>query len=122
MVQGLDLPVAIVGVPTVRAPDGLALSSRNQYLSSAEREVAPLLQRTLIDLRDSIASGERDFDALEERGRGRLSAAGFDVDYVAVRDARTLEAPRNAVCPLRILAAARLGRARLIDNLGVDEA
>ncbi len=120
MARGLDLPVDIVGVPTVRAPDGLALSSRNQYLSSTEREVAPVLHRTLVELREAVAGGDREFGALEERGRGRLAGAGFDVDYVSIRDARTLREPGAHGNPLRILAAARLGRARLIDNVGVD--
>ena len=120
MARGLDMPVDIVGVPTVRAPDGLALSSRNQYLTSAERKVAPVLHRTLMEIREAVAGGDRDFAALEERGRGRLAGSGFDVDYVSIRDARTLCEPGDEGSPLRILAAARLGRARLIDNVGLD--
>ena len=120
MARGLDMPVDIVGVPTVRAPDGLALSSRNQYLTNAERKVAPVLHRTLMEIREAVAGGGRDFAALEERGRGRLAGSGFDVDYVSIRDARTLCEPGDEGSPLRILAAARLGRARLIDNVGLD--
>lgn len=119
MARALDMPVDIVGVPTVRAADGLALSSRNQYLSQDERRGAAQLHRTLIDIREAVASGERDFDMLEDRGRRALAAAGFDVDYVAVRDAETLAEPRDDARALRVLAAARLGRARLIDNLGL---
>ena len=119
MARALDMPVDIVGVPTVRAADGLALSSRNQYLSREERRMAAQLHRTLIDIREAVASGERDFGALEERGRGALATAGFEVDYVAVRDAETLTEPRDDGRALRVLAAARLGRARLIDNLGL---
>ena len=120
MARGLNLPVDIIGVPTVRAADGLALSSRNQYLSREERRVAPLLYRTLVGIREAVASGSRDFALREERGRAALTDAGFDVDYVAIRDALTLGAPGDDGDPLRVLAAARLGRARLIDNLGVD--
>ena len=119
MARALDMPVDIVGVPTVRAADGLALSSRNQYLSREERRVAAQLHRTLIDIREAVASGKRDFGDLENQGRSALATAGFDVDYVAVRDAETLGEPGNEGRPLRILAAARLGRARLIDNLGL---
>ena len=121
MARALDLPVDIVGVPTVRAPDGLALSSRNQYLATEERRIAPVLHRTLVEMREAINAGERDFARLEQRGRDALAKAGFDVDYVAVRDARTLRQPRDEGL-LRILAAARLGRARLIDNVGLDAA
>lgn len=119
MARALNLPVDIVGVPTVRAADGLALSSRNQYLSQDERRTAAQLHRTLIDIREAVASGERDFAVLEDRGRAALATAGFEVDYVAVRDAETLTAPSDDGRALRVLAAARLGRARLIDNLGL---
>lgn len=119
MARALDMPVDIVGVPTVRAADGLALSSRNQYLSQEERRMAAQLHRTLIDIREAVASGERDFSALENQGRRALATAGFEVDYVAVRDAETLAEPGDDGRGLRVLAAARLGRARLIDNLGL---
>lgn len=119
MARALDMTADIVGVPTVRAADGLALSSRNQYLSEDERRVAAQLHRTLIDIREAVAGGERDFGALEDQGRSALATAGFEVDYVAVRDAETLTEPRNDGRALRVLAAARLGRARLIDNLGL---
>ncbi len=119
MARALDMTADIVGVPTVRAADGLALSSRNQYLSEDERRVAVQLHRTLIDIREAVAGGARDFGALEDQGRSALATAGFKVDYVAVRDAETLTEPRNDGRALRVLAAARLGRARLIDNLGL---
>ncbi len=119
MARGLNLRAQIVGVPTVRAADGLALSSRNQYLSQGERRVAAKLHRTLIDIREAVASGERDFALLEDRGHAALATAGFEVDYVAVRDAETLAEPRDEGRALRVLAAARLGRARLIDNLAL---
>ena len=117
MVQYLDIPATIIGVPTVRAADGLALSSRNQYLSDAERAVAPALYRTLCSVRDAIRRGDRRYRALERNGRHTLDAAGFEVDYVAVRDASTLRRPRAESERLRILTAARLGKARLIDNI-----
>ena len=123
MARGLNLPVEVCGVPTVRAEDGLALSSRNQYLSAAERRVAPALARTLQRLRAKIVQDARDFAHLEQAAGAALAAAGFDVDYVVVRDAQTLQRPaKSASLPpggLRALAAARLGRARLIDNVGV---
>lgn len=122
MARALNLRAQIVGVPTVRAADGLALSSRNQYLSQDERRIAAQLHRTLIDIREAVASGERDFGVLEDRGRAALAATGFEVDYVAVRDAETLTEPANDGRALRVLAAARLGRARLIDNLGLVSA
>ena len=120
MARALDMTADIVGVPTVRAGDGLALSSRNQYLSEDERRVAAQLHRTLIDIREAVAGGERDFGALEDQGRSALATAGFEVDYVAVRDAETLGEPCGDGRALRVLAAARLGRARLIDNLGLS--
>lgn len=119
MARALNMTTDIIGVPTVRAADGLALSSRNQYLSRDERRVAPRLHRTLIDIREAVASGERNFGALENQGCSALATAGFEVDYVAIRDAETLAEPRDGGPALRVLAAARLGRARLIDNLGL---
>lgn len=118
MVRDLNLPLQIVGVPTAREGDGLALSSRNQYLSDAERAVAPVLQRTLVELarRAGDAAGAQ---ALEEEARGKILAAGFrQVDYVALRDAETLGAFK-AGRPGRVLAAAWLGKTRLIDNVAV---
>lgn len=117
MTQSLNIPTTIIGVPTQRAADGLALSSRNQYLSDAERAVAPVLYRTLCSVRDAIHHGDRRYRVLERHGRQALDAAGFEVDYVAVRDAHTLRNPGPASERLRVLAAARLGRARLIDNM-----
>ncbi len=117
MVRYLNIPTTIVGVPTERAADGLALSSRNQYLSDAERAVAPVLYRTLCSIRDAIQHGDRRYRVLERHGRQALDTAGFEVDYVAVRDAQTLRTPGTTCERLRILAAARLGRARLIDNI-----
>ena len=122
MVRYLSIPTNVIGVPTVRARDGLALSSRNGYLSDAERAVAPTLYRTLCSLRDAIGHGDRRYRVLERHGRDALADAGFDVDYLAVRDAMTLRTPRAESERLRILAAARLGKARLIDNIDAGSA
>ena len=122
MVRYLSIPTTVIGVPTVRAADGLALSSRNGYLSDAERAIAPTLYRTLCCLRDAMRHGDRRYRVLERHGRDALAAAGFDVDYVAVRDAMTLRTPRVESERLRILAAARLGKARLIDNIDAGSA
>ena len=118
MVRDLDMAAQIVGIPTVRAGDGLALSSRNQYLTPEERAVAPLIHRKLCGVRDAIDGGQGDFAMLEAQASRDLATAGFKVDYVAVRDAERLVTPDEHTQALRILAAARLGRARLIDNVG----
>lgn len=119
MARQLDMPVAVTGVPTVREASGLAMSSRNNYLSDEQRERAALISQTLTRIKASIECGDRAFADAEARGCRALTAAGFDVDYVAVRDADRLVPPDAATRMLRILAAARLGRARLIDNVGV---
>lgn len=111
----LSFPVRIVAGPTLRDADGLALSSRNQYLSPAERAVAPEIHRMLLDLRDRIGAGMSP-DEAEAVGRARLEAAGFEVDYVAVRRPDLAEAAGGDE-RLVALVAARLGRTRLIDNL-----
>lgn len=120
LARDLDLPVEIVGAPTARAPDGLALSSRNAYLSPAEREVAPALQAALQDARARLEEGKT-IEQVELAGRAALERAGFGpIDYFEVRNADTLqrfEAARPDG-PVRLLAAAKLGRTRLIDNLG----
>ena len=119
MAADLFLPVEIVGSPTVRAPDGLALSSRNIYLSEEERAIAPKLYEELrrvavaIDTDDESA---KDLQALETEARRTLRAAGFKVEYFTIRSANTLLTPSLSESELVILVAARLGRARLIDN------
>jgi len=116
MVADLDIPTRIVAVPTVREPDGLALSSRNGYLSADERALAPVLHRTLLETGERIRAGMSVADAVA-RGIADLTMAGFGgVDYLAVCDAETLEPLDRLDHPARILVAARLGRARLIDN------
>jgi pantoate--beta-alanine ligase len=116
-VEDLCLPVKIVGAPTVRAEDGLALSSRNRYLSPEERERAPLLYRALDQARRRLESGDADVDSIEREGRAALVAAGFRPDYFEVRMAGTLAKPQGHNVDVVVLAAARLSRARLIDNL-----
>lgn len=119
MAADLFLPVEIVGSPTVRAPDGLALSSRNVYLSEDERAIAPKLYEELrrvavaIDTDDESA---KDLQALETEARRNLRAFGFKVEYFTIRSANTLLTPSLSESELVILVAARLGRARLIDN------
>lgn len=117
MVEDLCMPVDIVGVPTVRADDGLALSSRNGYLSLSQRSTAPLLHKTLLDCRDAIACGFDNFLQIESHARMQLLQAGFVPDYFAIRDARTLQAVGEDTEEIAILAAARLGGTRLIDNV-----
>jgi len=120
LVRDLGLAVEIVGVPTQRDADGLALSSRNAYLSDEERLAARALPRALGVAVQAIESGAPVEEALE-RARARLVDAGFEsVDYVALRDAQTLAPLAILDRPARILAAARIGRTRLIDNLPVN--
>jgi len=117
-VRDLDIPVEVVGVPTTREPDGLALSSRNAYLSADERARAPELQRALAEAAAALAAGVETGAALAA-ARARLAAAGFDpIDYVELRDAETLGSPAPGR-PARLLAAAWMGKTRLIDNVPV---
>ena len=124
MVVQLNLPVAIVGGETVRAADGLALSSRNQYLSAGERSEAVFLYRTLQGMKQAILQGERDFERLQERAVELLAARGWLPDYVAVRNQSDLQ-PASPVQgnsvqhELVILVAAWLGNTRLLDNVEV---
>jgi pantoate--beta-alanine ligase len=120
MARDLDIPVRIEGVPTVRETDGLALSSRNVYLSAAERQTAPLLYRVLCDVAAAVRRApDAPADALA-RGLAALRAAGFVPDYLELRDAESLAPMPRLKGPARLLAAARLGRTRLIDNVPVD--
>ena len=115
----LDLPVRIVGAPIVRAPDGLALSSRNAYLTEEQRKIAPTLHRVLKDCARRIAAKEHIARVLDE-GSTEIEAAGFTLDYLEARHAGTLAKVETLKeGPLRLLVAARLGRTRLIDNVAV---
>ena len=117
MVADLCLPVQIIGAPTVREADGLAMSSRNQYLDAEQRRLAPAIYRQLSQAVAALRSGVRDFARIEADGRAALDGAGFRTDYFAVRDARTLAAARPDTRQFVVLTAARLGKARLIDNV-----
>jgi pantoate--beta-alanine ligase len=117
VVEDLNVPVKIVGAPTVRAEDGLALSSRNRYLSEQERAIAPTVYRALDQARRRLEGGDADVAGIERQGMEMLRAAGFRPDYFEVRMAKTLERPRGQDIDVVVLTAARLGRARLIDNL-----
>jgi pantoate--beta-alanine ligase len=119
LAMDLDQPVRIIGAPTRRERDGLAMSSRNAYLSAAERAVAPVLYRVLRECAQAIAAGEAIPSALAN-GRRTITRAGFMLDYLDARHAETL-APIGSTSegPIRLLLAARIGRTRLIDNLAV---
>jgi pantoate--beta-alanine ligase len=119
MARDLALPVEVVGAPTVRAPDGLALSSRNRYLTPEQRAVAPHIYQALAAAARRLANGAGDYYSLEWEGRLSLERAGMRADYFAVRNAADLSKPDAASTDLVVLAAARLGRARLIDNIKV---
>jgi pantoate--beta-alanine ligase len=120
MVRDLCIPIEIVGVPTERADSGLALSSRNGYLSEAELAIAPLLQQTLQQTAAAVRNGMTDFRQLEEQAQQQLEAGGFVRDYYRILCRDSLQPPEpSAIRPLVILAAAKLGPARLIDNLEI---
>ena len=121
MAADLQMPVAFVMGPTQREPDGLAMSSRNRYLDTRERAKAPTLHAVLEEIRAALVGGQRDFARLEAAACERLAAAGFRPDYVEVRRADDLRKPGETDAPgeLIALAAAWLGRARLIDNVAV---
>ena len=118
LVRQLALPVRIEAGETVRAPDGLALSSRNGYLSAGERARAPLLHQVLREVSEGLRSGQ-EAPALEREAAMKLEKDQWQVDYVAVRKAADLQSPAAADKALVVLAAARLGSTRLIDNLEV---
>jgi pantoate--beta-alanine ligase len=117
MVADLCLRVEIVGAPTVREPDGLAMSSRNQYLDAAQRKLAPTIYRQLQQAVAALQSGLRDYARLEAAGRAALDGAGFRTDYFSVRDAKSLAPAKPDTSNFVVLAASRLGKARLIDNI-----
>ena len=120
MVEDLQMPVEIAASPTVREPDGLALSSRNGYLDALQRKTAPLIYRSLQQAADEIKRGEDDYTQLESVAVATLEAAGFVVDYFTVRNAETLNPANAGESSLVILTAARLGQTRLIDNIAIS--
>ena len=118
LVRDLDLPVEVIGGQTVRETDGLALSSRNVYLSKQERQIAPQLHHALQIIRTGLLNGE-DAATLIAEQKGHLQKTGFAIDYLELRDAQTLGPTRAA--PRRLLVAAKLSNTRLIDNIGMDD-
>ncbi|HXH03732.1 MAG TPA: pantoate--beta-alanine ligase [Candidatus Competibacteraceae bacterium] len=120
MAEDLDLPIEIVGVPTIRDPDGLAMSSRNAYLTPEERHRAATLYQVLCRAKERIEQGEREFAAIEQTALAVLAAAGFRPDYFRVVRAEDYGDPGPVDRHLVVAAAAWLGRARLIDNLLVE--
>lgn len=119
MTEDLSLPINIITGETVRDEDGLALSSRNSYLSDEERAIAPALYATLQSVGQRLQAGGREFAELEAAAIEQLSNAGFKVDYFAIRRALNLEVPDRDCDDLVVLVAAQLGPARLIDNIVV---
>ncbi|EKF75348.1 pantothenate synthetase [Alcanivorax hongdengensis A-11-3] len=120
MTEELLFPIKIVGAPTLREDDGLALSSRNGYLSDSERAQAPQLQQTLQAIGQALQAGERDFRALEQRHTDSLNQQGFQVDYLTIANARSLALAAPGDTDLVVAVAAKLGRTRLIDNISVS--
>lgn len=120
MVEDLCLPVEVQGVPTVREQDGLARSSRNGYLTPEERTRAPALYRILCEAAQAIQAGSSTYEGLENAATNQLASAGFGPDYFSIRRASDLALPEAGEKELVILAAAQLGKARLIDNLRVS--
>jgi pantoate--beta-alanine ligase len=120
MVRDLDIPVRLEIVPTVREPDGLALSSRNARLDGSDRERAVALARALEAVRDAVEAGERDPAAVEAAGRAAMAAEGVQPEYLAVVDPDTLEGVELVAGRVLVVVAARVGPARLIDNVLID--
>lgn len=120
LVRDLNMSIQIMGEPTVRAEDGLALSSRNNLLTEKQRDSAPALYACLCDIASAIQGGERDFDKLTSKGKTALRKAGFRPDYLEVREAESLRSATAEDQQLVILAAAFLGKTRLIDNLQIN--
>ncbi|MEQ1635652.1 MAG: pantoate--beta-alanine ligase [Methylococcales bacterium] len=120
MVADLNIPVILKGIPTAREADGLALSSRNSYLTPEQRKIAPLLYQSLKAAQGCLIAGATDYLALEEEYRQKLKQAGFEPDYFAICRAEDLRPAQPQDTDLVILAAARLGKPRLIDNIRVN--
>ncbi|MFM9882721.1 MAG: pantoate--beta-alanine ligase, partial [Burkholderiales bacterium] len=119
MVGQMNMAIEIVPVTTVRAEDGLALSSRNNYLTAPERDEAPHLQRVMRQINTAVGAGERDLSVLEEKAAALLQGRGWQVDYITVRRRADLKVPSKGDESMVILGAARLGKTRLIDSLEV---
>ena len=120
MVDDLNIPITIITEPTVRETDGLALSSRNGYLSKAQRQLAPQLYASLLELKLALNAGDKNFKHLEANAKDRLTAQGFKPDYLHIFQRGSLQPANNADTDLIILIAAFVGTTRLIDNLSVN--
>ncbi|MEX1663864.1 pantoate--beta-alanine ligase [Zhongshania arctica] len=120
MVRDLCMPINIIGVATARAEDGLALSSRNGYLNAEQRRIAPILHQVLQETREAIACGYDSYSKLEQHAKISLIKAGLESDYFAICDARTLRSVTPDTEEVVILAAAKLGSTRLIDNVTLN--
>jgi len=120
MTGDLQMGVEIVGAPTLREPDGLAMSSRNRYLDASDRERAVSLYKALSAIKERYAQGEVKSAALIEMGRAELADAGVEPEYLEIRDAVTLQTTETINTPCRIFVAAKIGNARLIDNIALE--
>lgn len=120
MVEDLDIPVVVDGVATAREDDGLAMSSRNNYLTVGERVVAPNLYHVLMSMIEALKNGERNYQHLQEAAMKTLDDVGFKSEYMEIRRRVDLRAPETNELELVILASAWLGKARLIDNITID--
>ena len=120
LVRDLNMPIQIIGEPTVRAADGLALSSRNSYLSEEQRAIAPELYRVICQIGDAISKGEQNFIALLDNGKRQLEAVGLRPEYLEIREATSLHPATAEHSDLVVLAAVFLGKTRLIDNLHLN--
>ena len=121
MAEDLNMPIEIIGVPTMREEDGLAMSSRNAYLNEDARAIAPSLHKVLMSAAQHIAAGQEVFDVLD-KAKEQLIVAGFEkVDYMELRDGKTLEPLASNKMGARLLSAARIRATRLIDNIAVNE-
>lgn len=120
MTDDMGFPIEIVGAPIARAEDGLALSSRNGYLSPEERAIAPELQRQLQNIERSILAGRHDFEAMAENAKDHLAETGFEPDYIEIRNRDDLKLASEGDKRIAIFAAAKLGKTRLIDNIQID--
>ncbi|HIF50100.1 MAG TPA: pantoate--beta-alanine ligase [Thiotrichaceae bacterium] len=117
LVENLNLPIEIMGSATMREEDGLAMSSRNQYLTESERQQAPILYKCISEMASAIKNGESDYEKLEKAAVSSLKKAGFKPEYLSICDSETLKVAKNQ--KIVIIAAAWLGKARLIDNIVV---
>ncbi|MCQ3033076.1 pantoate--beta-alanine ligase [Pseudomonas syringae] len=120
LVRDLNMPIQIIGEPTVRADDGLALSSRNGYLNEEQRAIAPVLYKVIQQIGAAVDSGDKNFVTLLDAGKRQLEAAGLRPDYLEIREATSLRPATAQDDDLVILAAAFLGKTRLIDNLHLN--